>query len=130
MLGVSLAVAVLCTGCGRGRTVDVDGSAVPVTRFTKAVAALCSARVQARTDIRASRRIYLREADAALRLAVRALGDNRQVAAAHLEEARKKVASDFAASSPSPVVDDLGELTESARAGLARLAITTSPCKV
>jgi len=129
VLGVSVVVAVLAAGCG-GKTIDVEGSAVPVSRFTKAVGAVCRARLHARTDAGSARRIYRRDADGAIQLAVRALGPKRQIVAQNLERARTKVAADLAGTPPAPILfADLGLLAESARAGLARLAIETSPCK-
>jgi hypothetical protein len=128
-LGVALALTVALAACARDETIAVDGEAVPVSRFTKAVAALCLARQQARTDTAAARRTYFGRADGSIRLAVRALGSNRQQAARALADARERVAADFGARPPSAgVFENLGVLIEATRAGLARVAITTRPC--
>jgi hypothetical protein len=131
IIGGILAVTLVLVGCGRGKTIAVDGEAVPVTRFNKAVAALCLARQQARTDSTAARRTYFRDADEAIGLAVRALGDDRRQAAASLTDARERVTTDFAERpAPATLFADLGTLTEALRAGLARVAIPTRPCDI
>ncbi|MDQ4098710.1 MAG: hypothetical protein M3144_12700 [Actinomycetota bacterium] len=129
VIGGLLALTVTLAGCARGETISVDGEAVPVSRFTKAVAALCLARQQARTDTAAARRTYFGRADGSIRLALRALGSNRQQAARALADARERVAADFAARPPSAgLFENLGLLVEATRAGLARVAVPTRPC--
>lgn len=129
---VLLVSMVLLAGCARSDsdpTIAVGDEDVPVARLQDAAAALCTARDEARADVkRASGTFYDRSHDA-LHTIARALEPVDRAAAARLLEDKERVEAGFRRGAPGPeVAADLDSLARSTRTGLAALSVSARAC--
>lgn len=127
-----VAVAVLAAGCHRSsgtsnRTIRVGSDTVPVSRLVDAEVGLCQAAKAAPTDPVAARATFYDRSHDTLHTAARALETTDRALAARLLEAMQKVEADLEIRPPG-LPDDLSQLFDVYRQGLARLAITAPPC--
>ena len=132
----AVALLVVLTSCGRGgeagerRTIDAGGERVAVQPLRDAAEALCSARDQARTDVKAAKVTFYDRSHDALHTLARALERVDRSQAARLLEDKQRVEADFDRD-PVPAGDltqHLGELAVVTRTGLARLSVTVPRC--
>lgn len=131
MAAAVVAVALLAS-CGKaegGRTVRVGGDEVSVARLERAATALCTARDQAKGDVKQANSTFYDRSHDDLHTLARALDPVDRAAAARLLEDKERVETDFRDGVPTPqLVSDLDSLARSTRAGLAALSISVPSC--
>lgn len=130
--------AVSLSACGAGsgddrsgaeRTIDVSGESVPVARLQQAAIALCTARDEARTDVKRANATFYDRSHDALHTIARALGPIDRAAAGRLLEDKERVEADLEADQPGPeLAADLDGLARVTRSGLAALSISVPAC--
>ena len=118
-----------CDGSDEERTIAAGSEQVPVSRLQDAATALCTARDQAKADVKqASTTFYDRSHDALHTLA-RALDPVDRAAAARLLEDKERVETDFRRNaSGSELAASLDALARSTRRGLAALSVEVTAC--
>lgn len=127
-LGLALA-AVLLAACG-GDDGDGDG---PTARqsavYQEAAVALCTARDQARTDVKTARTTFYDRSHDALHDISRDLDPVDRAASGRLLEAKQRVETGLDADPPpAGLVADLQQLADVTRTGLAQLSVDVPPC--
>ncbi|MFN2504823.1 MAG: hypothetical protein ABR540_11480 [Acidimicrobiales bacterium] len=132
-LGATLALS----GCGDDNgdqatpspTIAVGGEAVAVERLRDAAAALCTARDQARADVKQARDTFYDRSHDDLHTISRALDAVDRAQSARLLEDKQRVESDLERNAPgSELSADLDRLAGVTRSGLATLSVTVPPC--
>ena len=129
---VVLALALLA-GCGGGsnstKTIRVGDEQVSAARLEAAAEALCTARDQAKADVKQADTTFYDRSHDALHTIARALDQVDRAAAAELLEDKERVETDLRADSPAPnLAADLDRLARSTRTGLAALSISVPAC--
>jgi hypothetical protein len=130
-LGGLIALAVLA-GCDRSEaptTIQVGTEKVPVERLREAASALCSARDEARGDVKRANATFYDRSHDALHTIARALKPVDRAAAARLLEDKERVETSLRTNAPGPeVAAQLDRLAEVTRIGLAALSVPVPPC--
>lgn len=131
-------LALAFAGCGGGdgdgtpastRSIDVGGEPVPVSRLQDAATALCTARDQARGDVKAANATFYDRSHDALHTLARALDGVDRTAAARLLEDKERVEADLRRDTPNAdLAADLDRLAQVTRTGLAALSVSVPPC--
>ena len=122
----------LLAGCGESssdRTIQVGNDNVPIARLQQAATALCSARDEARGDVKRANTTFYDRSHDALHTIARALDPVDRALAAKLLEDKERVEADFRRNAPGPeLAAHLDSLAQATRAGLAALSIGVPPC--
>lgn len=112
-----------------GATIVADGERVEVARLIEAVSGLCEAREQASKTPAAAKTTYGRRSKNGVEATIKALRSSHAGLATAVTEAFDRVEADLLTQPPAPTLaDDLGQLGERMRRGLAALGITTKNC--
>jgi hypothetical protein len=129
---LALLVLTLLCACDRSdeeRTIAAGNEHVPVARFQEAGTALCTARDQARSDVKQANTTFYDRSHDALHTLARALDPVDRAAAARLLEDKERVETDFRRNaSVSELAASLEALARSTRTGLAALSVEVPAC--
>ena len=131
----------LASGCSPGHeargaqpgpspTIVVDGMTLEVSRLTEAVAGLCQARREAATDAQAAKDTFSRRSEYGVDMTTRILQGSHRFLAGSMAKAVERLRADLAGEQGTKLLyDDLGQLVELTREGLARFGIVTRACQ-
>ena len=126
---IVLAALGSCGGSDGERTIAVGSERVAVDRLQDAAEALCTARDQARADVKQANSTFYDRSHDDLHTIARALDPVDRPAAARLLEDKERVEADLRANaSGSELAASLDALARSTRTGLDALSITVAPC--
>lgn len=118
-----------CGGSEEERTIAAGTEQVPVTTLQEAATALCTARDQAKADVKRANTTFYDRSHDALHTLARALDSVDRAAAARLLEDKERVETDFRRNaSGSELAAGLDALARSTRSGLAALSVEVPPC--
>lgn len=126
-MALALGLVLVLAACGG----DDDGAepAAGDAASRDAATALCTARDQARTDVKKARTTFYDRSHDALHDIARDLDPVDRATSGRLLEAKQQVETGLDADPPpAGLVDDLQRLADVTRAGLARLDVDVPPC--
>ncbi len=118
-----------CGGSDEERTIAAGTEQAPVTRLQEAATALCTARDQAKADVKQANTTFYDRSHDALHTLARALDSVDRAAAARLLEDKERVETDFRRNaSGAELAASLDALARSTRSGLAALSVEVPTC--
>lgn len=126
----ALAVAACGNGGSASTASSTTSSSLPAPGLVAAVEGLCAARAEADADVYSVSGTFYDRSHEALHTIARALEPVDRPLAARLLEAKEAVEADVSTRPPKPATAaDLDHLIDVTRQGLARLSVTTPPCR-